>query len=157
MLLPEDRSILGKSQTAVLVGAVIQVDDRYLLVREAKASCRGKWNVPGGHLKPGESIPDGAIREVKEESGHDVRLTGLYPIINCVSKYGTLILIPYRAESLGVHAQPNPAEITETGLFTRAEIDAMHDQLRFPDLMTRLLDQVEQGNVLPLDILQIYQ
>lgn len=156
MLLPEDRSILGQSQTAVLVGAVIQIGNRYLLVREAKVTCRGKWSVPGGHLKPGESIPDGAIREVKEESGHDIKLTGLYPIVNCVSQHGTLILIPYKAESLGAHAQPDPEEITETGLFTRAEIDAMQDELRFPDLITYLLDQVERNNVLPLDVLQIF-
>ncbi len=156
MFLHEDRSILGASQTAVLVGAVIRVDNRYLLVREAKANCRGKWNVPGGHLKPGESIPDGAIREVREETGHDIKLTGLYPLINCQSKYGTLILIPYQAESLGVSTQPNPEEIIETGYFTRAEINAMLDDLRFPDLMTYLLDQVEQNNVFPLNILKIF-
>lgn len=157
MLLQEDRSILGEAQTAVLVGAVVRVDNRYLLVREAKASCRGKWSVPGGHLKPGESIPDGAIREVKEETGHDIKLTGLYPLINCKSKHGTLILIPYKAESLGVHARPNPEEITETGFFTRAEIDAMLNELRFPDFIPYLLDQAEQDNVFPLDILYIDQ
>lgn len=160
MQLSEDRSILGVSQTAVLVGAVIRVDDRYLLVREAKAICRGKWSVPGGHLKPGESIPDGAIREVKEETGHDIRLIGLHPLINCVSPYGTLILIPFAAEILettGIHTQPDPDEILETGYFTRAEIEAMRDELRFPELITDLLGQVEQHRVLPLDILKIYR
>lgn len=161
MRLSEDRNILGASQTAVLVGAVIRTNDRYLLVREAKEICRGKWSVPGGHLKPGESIPDGAIREVKEETGRDIKLTGLYSLINCVSPHGTLILLPFAAElaepAADAHAQPDPDEILETGYFTRAEIKAMRDELRFPELITDLLDQVEQHRILPLDTLKIYQ
>jgi len=31
------------------------------------------WNIPGGHVKNGEKIIDGAARETKEESGLDVR------------------------------------------------------------------------------------
>ena len=161
MPMTEDQSILGASQTAVLVGAVIRNadHDRYLLVREAKAECYGKWNVPGGHLKPGESIPDGTIREVKEETGHDIKLTGLYTFINCVSPYGTLILIPFAAETISIHAQPNPEEILATGYFTRAEIKAMgvRGELRFPELITDLIDQVEQNKTLSLDILKIYR
>lgn len=161
MQMSEDRSILGTSQTAVLVGAVIHTGDRYLLVREAKEICRGKWSIPGGHLKPGESIPDGTLREVKEETGRDIKLIGLYSLINCVSPYGTLILLPFAAELVepadDAHAQPDPDEILETGYFTRAEIEAMRDELRFPELITDLLSQIEQHRVLPLDILKIYQ
>lgn len=39
------------------------------------------WNLPGGGLKPSETPWDGVIREVKEETGLDVRvdrLAGIY-------------------------------------------------------------------------------
>ena len=157
MRMSEDRTILGREQTAVLVGAVIRKDDRYLLVREVKDVCRGKWNFPGGHLQPGESILDGTIREVKEESGHDIELTGRYYPINCVSEHGTLILIPFAARSIGVSSQPNPKEISAVGLFTRAQIEAMRSELRFPELITDLINDVEHGRILPLDTIKVYR
>ena len=56
-------------QRDVYVSAVIQRGERFLLVQEAKADVRGEWNLPGGRLEPGEQPIDGAIREVREETG----------------------------------------------------------------------------------------
>ena len=36
----------------IIVGGVVKKDNKYLLVQEAQESCRGKWNVPAGHLEP---------------------------------------------------------------------------------------------------------
>ena len=45
-------------------------DGRLLLQRKAAGRFgEGKWNGPGGKLKPGESPVDGVIREVLEETG----------------------------------------------------------------------------------------
>ncbi len=36
-----------------------------------------KWTLPGGGVELRESVEDGVVREVLEESGYDVELTGL--------------------------------------------------------------------------------
>jgi 8-oxo-dGTP pyrophosphatase MutT (NUDIX family) len=50
---------------------------RVLLVRRADS---GNWTLPGGMQDLGESITQTAVREVREETGLDVELTGLIGI-----------------------------------------------------------------------------
>jgi 8-oxo-dGTP pyrophosphatase MutT (NUDIX family) len=47
---------------------------RILLVRRCDT---GDWELPGGHVDPGESASDAAIRETAEESGITVEITAL--------------------------------------------------------------------------------
>lgn len=56
------------SSMNVIVGVVIERDDKYLLVQEAKERCRGKWNLPAGHLDPNETILAGAKREASSSA-----------------------------------------------------------------------------------------
>lgn len=56
------------------VSAIVVVFDpagRALLLRRSGTCPRwpGQWNFPGGYLKPGESVPTAAARELAEESG----------------------------------------------------------------------------------------
>ncbi|CAG5122322.1 unnamed protein product [Candidula unifasciata] len=48
-----------------------------LLIQEAKKSCLGTWYLPAGRLEPGETIIEGAKREVREEAGLECDLTTL--------------------------------------------------------------------------------
>ena len=68
----------------VIVGGIIEKDGKYLLVQEAKEKCYKKWNFPAGHLDFNESLKEGAIREIKEETGCDVELDGVCYIANKV-------------------------------------------------------------------------
>lgn len=50
--------------------------DRVLLALWNEAD-EPRWTLPGGGVELHEPVEDGAVREVREESGYDVELTGL--------------------------------------------------------------------------------
>lgn len=49
-------------------------DRRVLLIRR---SDNGMWALPGGTMDLGESLPETAVREVKEETGLDIEIVGI--------------------------------------------------------------------------------
>ncbi len=61
----------------VHASVAVMHEGRVLLVQEAKPSNYGRWNLPGGHVDHGETIPQAAARELREESGLDLPLAGL--------------------------------------------------------------------------------
>jgi ADP-ribose pyrophosphatase YjhB (NUDIX family) len=61
-----DRPIVG-------VGAVIIRDQRAVIVRRGGEPLAGEWSIPGGVLELGETLRQGAEREVLEETGLTVR------------------------------------------------------------------------------------
>ncbi len=61
----------------ILVATLIKKDNKYLLVKEQKANIRGLLNLPAGHLEINETLVDAAVREVREETGVDVKISQL--------------------------------------------------------------------------------
>ncbi len=53
----------------VAVGAVVFKDDRVLLVQRGSAPAKGRWAIPGGKVKLGETLQQAAEREILEETG----------------------------------------------------------------------------------------
>jgi ADP-ribose pyrophosphatase YjhB (NUDIX family) len=55
------------------VGALIFNRDKILLVERGKEPLKGYWSLPGGVLETGETLEQGIIREVREETGLEVK------------------------------------------------------------------------------------
>ena len=64
------------SITYIVAGVCIE-NGKVLLMQEAKVSCRGAWYLPAGRMEPGESIEEGCVREVLEETGLQVQPVSL--------------------------------------------------------------------------------
>jgi ADP-ribose pyrophosphatase YjhB (NUDIX family) len=56
-------------------GIVFDGAGRLLLVRRGRAPWLGAWTIPGGRCRPGESAREACVRELREETGLDVRVT----------------------------------------------------------------------------------
>ena len=68
---------MNKQAVKIFVSVAIRDGANVLLVQEGKRESLGLWNLPGGHLEFGETLQSGAAREVKEETGLEVSLSGL--------------------------------------------------------------------------------
>jgi 8-oxo-dGTP diphosphatase len=68
------------------VGAVIVDRGRVLLVRRGREPLKGKWSLPGGMLELGESLLEGVVREVREETGLTVEAVELTELLDRVHR-----------------------------------------------------------------------
>jgi 8-oxo-dGTP pyrophosphatase MutT (NUDIX family) len=62
----------GLRAASVAICVLLQEDVLCLLITRRAAGLRnhsGQWALPGGSREPGESVPDAALRELREETG----------------------------------------------------------------------------------------
>ena len=64
------------------VGAVVIDGTKVLLVRRANEPLKGEWSLPGGAVEVGETLQQGVVREVLEETGITVAPAGVVEILD---------------------------------------------------------------------------
>jgi 8-oxo-dGTP diphosphatase len=85
--------VQGNLRARVSAGAAIFRGDQILLLhRSSLASNPGAWDLPGGHVESGESLAHAARREVREETGYDVKIGPLFhaELFGTISKRGKI-------------------------------------------------------------------
>ena len=68
------------------VGALILDRDRILMAQRGKEPLKGWWSLPGGLLELGESLADGIRREVREETGLEIRPLGILEVFERIMR-----------------------------------------------------------------------
>ncbi|MDR2524151.1 MAG: NUDIX domain-containing protein [Candidatus Nomurabacteria bacterium] len=134
---------MSETTYTTFVSTIVEKDGKVLLVQEGKNNHgqRGKWNLPAGHAELGESLPSAAAREVKEETGYDVKIDGLA----AVHKYdigSTVNTVFFFTGSLANDTQSDYEDSMMAVKWVSAEEVSALD-LRFDDI-TRVLRKLKK-------------
>lgn len=137
----------------VIAGCVIKRDNKILMVKEAGKDCYGKWNYPAGKVEEFEKITDGALREVLEETGCKVKLTGVLPIASVDIENETHIIIRFTAEILKEDIRFDTKEILDVKWIDIDDIKNMkREEFRGYELNKKTIDDIENDNIYPIQI-----
>ncbi|HEU4620591.1 MAG TPA: NUDIX hydrolase [Burkholderiaceae bacterium] len=143
---------------SVTVAAVVHQDDRFLLVEE-ETSDGVLFNNPAGHLDPGESLVNAAIRETLEETAYTFVPNGwLGAYMSRYTSTRTGEDVTYlRFAFTGTVSGHDPTRALDVGILravwmTLDEVRACQHLHRSP-LVMRCIDDYLAGQRLPLSAL----
>lgn len=107
------------AEPVIAVGAVVVRDGSLLMVKRGRAPARGLWTLPGGRVEHGEYLDAAVVREVREETGIDVRVGGLVGIFEVVGD-DHFVILDYGATA-PPDAQPRASDDAEEVMWVRLE------------------------------------
>lgn len=139
----------------IVVGGVIEKNGKFLLVQEANDKIRGKWNLPAGNLDNNETVFEGAKREIFEECGCKVELTGVLQVANSKMKDNRFISVIFKTELVDDNIKFNKDEILDVKWFTYEEILKMKDSLRRYDWITDAISAHVNNRVADINIIKV--
>ncbi|MGE5522437.1 MAG: NUDIX hydrolase [Rhodospirillaceae bacterium] len=103
----------------MVVGCIVEWEDRILLCKRAIEPRYGYWTVPAGFMENGETTQAGAARETLEEANAHVEVGPLYALYNI--PHINQVYILFRARLLNLDYSPG-AETLETKLVEEQEV-----------------------------------
>jgi 8-oxo-dGTP diphosphatase len=119
-------------------GYITNQEGKLLLVRNLHRS--DTMEMPGGQVEEGETLEEAVHREIFEETGVKVRLTGITGLYQNVSS--GVICVVFRGEYVSGELRPAVGETSEAAFVkvTRDNLDQYITRQRFRD---RVLDSME--------------
>jgi 8-oxo-dGTP diphosphatase len=131
-------------RNAPCTGVVIhRPDGRLLLSRRARDPFAGLWETPGGFVDLGEHPADAARREVREELGLELTLTGLVGMTTVRSSRGGWLLVITYAGTVTGEPSPDPREVSDWAWFGPDDIP----EVMAGDHRERVVDYLTLGAV----------
>ncbi len=128
----ELRDLVGHRLLEIPAVSVLVLDDerRLLLVRHVEGDV---WTTPGGAVEPEETPADAAVREMWEETGLAVELTGVLgvyggPAFTTAYANGDRVsfaMTAFTARILSGDPRPDGVETLELRWFAAAELDGL--------------------------------
>lgn len=122
------------------VGAIIIDNGGIVMVRRGRGPAEGLWSLPGGRVEQGELVEDALRREVKEETGLDVEITGFAGVFEILGD-AHYIVLDYIARRKGgeLEAGTDAAEVRLVPL----------DEIEDLECTPRLIQTLRRWSVVP--------
>ena len=117
----------------MVVGCIVEWEDRILLCKRAIEPRYGLWTVPAGFMENGETTFDGAKRETLEEAKARVEIDSLYALYNI--PHISQVYMLFRARLLDPDIRAG-AETLEVRLLSETEIP--WEQIAFASIRNAL-------------------
>ena len=103
--------VIGSAKPQVAVGVfVFDVAHHLLLVRRGQNPGKGLWTIPGGRVECGESLRAACAREVTEETGLSVEITGFVTVFERIEARYHYVIIDYCARVADHRPPLRPAD-----------------------------------------------
>ena len=126
------------------MGAAIVRDGRVLACRRtAPSAAAGRWELPGGKVEPGETPEAALVREVREELGCEIAVTGWLAGSTPISDHYRLRV----GVADVVHGEPDPVEHDAVRWLAAGELEDVDwltpDRPLLPEIARTLVEPAE--------------
>lgn len=123
-------------------GLVIDEEGRWLVVKKKYGGLQGLWSLPAGFVAPGETVDEAIKREILEETGISVEVSGLIGlrtgvlqsnvsdnmiIFACKPKNNTITIQEKELEDVRWLTPAHLLETTESAIIIREMIKGKYD------------------------------
>ncbi|MEI6042704.1 MAG: NUDIX hydrolase [bacterium] len=133
----EDNAFIGKKMESVRAYCFIK--DLLVVVHEAA----GYWGIPGGSIENEESVRDGAVREVMEETNMKIlkmKFVGMHETISLSGESAFQARVVCLVEPVGDFIEDPAGEITEIKLMDPYEFIKL-DDYQWDEISNRMLER----------------
>ncbi|MBR9699868.1 NUDIX domain-containing protein [Candidatus Woesearchaeota archaeon] len=138
----------------IIVAGFVEKDGKILLVQEAEKKCYGKWNLPTGKLDQNETVEEGTIREVEEETGYRCSIRYLVGIYEYQKDGKHKFRMHYAMDVVSGKERSSSSEILAVKWFSKAEIDAMQASEFRNNSLKKMVEDYFNGQKHSKDIIQ---
>lgn len=116
---------MGKTICDLGVAARAILDNKILLVKEARGAYKGKWSLPKGSVDSGEGPETAVLRELEEETGAKGEIIGLAALRSTMNKEMPAVFICYDVHVTSNSGIIDADEISESKWFSLDELKSL--------------------------------
>jgi ADP-ribose pyrophosphatase YjhB (NUDIX family) len=136
---------ISKHWDVGVTGAVVR-NGQVLYVCRNYEPHKGTWTLPGGYAEHSETLDEAVIRELREETGVEIRVAGVVGVRTRWGEAGGAVLMIFRCELIAGEPHADNYEISAAEFFDADQINALEPV--FPlsrEIGLRVLETDEVG------------